>query len=370
MTVIKEGTQDIAPISENAFKQKIADRNKPQEKPAEAAAPAEIKTEAPQAKVEETKPEAPKEENKGDEKPKRKSIKETLKPFQAKKPDTITDEVEIPEPLKAKFSDFEKKESEYKKQLEDYKKQFEDTDYQILQEAKKSGKDIFDILKEVQGVDPKSVPAAELWENYLKTSGVEGDELGEAMSDFYELKGYEQNLKVKDLREDLSKNQSVLKQEFLNKLKNGAQAEDLKKQKDLEVLVNADKEFKSLADSYIGQEHMGVTGTPEMATSLKNFNLGEFLLKKDGSGIDASKYFALAHHLLFSDLVLDTLENQIGADKFDEYKKEVEVTSGASKSIVRAPQGDQKTQSAQEVREHIHANMKPVSIGHPSVRMS
>jgi len=374
---LKQGTATLKPISQKELAEKLSkkaatppveksptavdDKGKLNNTVVEEPKIAEpIKTEA---KAEGEKTEVKEETKPAEEAPKTK-LRDKVKPFSKVKPPDLKaeGEVVISPTLKAKLEALEQENLSLKKR-------FEDPEFQIIEEAKKSNKDIFDVLKEIEGTDPKTIPAKNLWEDYLKSKGIEGDKLTKAMDAFDNLEDYEQDLKVSDIRDQRIKDKGTLKEDFLKKLREGSNQAAQETQKNTEQVNSLKKGIADLANDYIGQEHLGVVGTPQMAESIKNYNLADLIFpKKEDGTLDDEKVFRLIHYALFGDMMIDNLENQNFAEGFNKLKKDVEVTKGASTGIVRTPQGTTKPKSEKELVSESMSKMRPVSIGHQSIR--
>lgn len=288
-----------------------------------------------------------------DEKPARKKVKEVSKPFFEKKDKIVevkTDE--IPEPLKLKFAEKDKRISELEKLALD-------PDVQIILEAKKSGKDIFGILKDVQGIDPATYSLEDLHKMDLQSQGIEGDDFEEAMEDFRALKPYQQKSVTNPVRKKLESDINSKKESFLSKLKEGTQANNEEQAKQVAAFTKTKQDFNKLCDDYSGKEHYSVVGTPQMVESMKNLiDSGELIPRNEDGSLDAQVLFDLAHYRLFGDLRLENLENQFFSEGVETIEKKVEARGDAGK-IIRMPQGTPKQDV--DVAKETFRTARPVS---------
>lgn len=313
-----------------------------------------LKAEAPKVEVPKVdpKPIEKAEEKPVEEKPTRKKIKEVAKPFFETKEKIVEKQEEIPDTIKPKLA-------EYEKQIAEYKKIAEDRDVQIILEAKKSGKDIFGILKEVQGDDPSKYTLAELKEMELKEQGLEGDDLAEALEDFNDKKPYLQKAETNSYRKKLEAAQEEKKTQFLSLLKEGSEQKAQDTQRHIAAVQKTEAEFNRLCDEWVGKEHYSVVGTPQMAKDMKEFlNDPDGLIPRNEDGsLNAQRLFDLVHYIKYGDLRLENLENQFFAKGYEELEKEVSARGDAAR-IVRAPSG---TPSGNEdVGKKVFQTIRPV----------
>ncbi len=378
---------DIKPISESDMNKKIAEKTAKQiasidnqpipPTPTPQATTTDVKPEIKTPEVKEpVKPEVKAEEKKAEP---RKTIKEIAKPFKRDAKETVVDVKtdEIPETLKPKFEAYQKEIEDYKRTIEQQKLLLDNPDIQTVIEAGKAGKNAIDIFREVMGntVDTKKLTDAQVYELGLKNNGVkpaseldkdsEEPSLEEEMEKFKSMGKLAQKREADAIRQDIEKGNSNVSSTFLNKIKEfntKSDAAKIEEQRKTSIaLERTQKELNDIADAYVGKEHYAVVGTPQMADSIKNFKLSDLIPTNEDGSLNAERLFDLIHYVKFGDLRLAELENRIGADKYDEYRKEVEVTKGASTSIVRAPQGTEQYKTDKEKREYIHAHLAPVN---------
>ncbi len=323
-----------------------------------------------EVKQEEAKSETTVGEN-GEVKTKRRTAKEIAKPFTLEKNKAPEEAGEIPEEYKVKFSAYEKKINELESKVKSYD---EDSGYQLLVEARKLGKDAIDLFDQVKGEDVSKMTDLQLLELDLRKAGVkdegdvDGDEpsLQDELDKFKALPKTARDREINEIRKKYNDSKANVANEFLNKLKT--------KNQEMESVSNADRqaqiaaaqktktELDAIADAYVGKEHYAVTGTPQLAESIKNFDLGDYLLNKDGS-LNTERLFDLKHYCLTNDLRIENLENQFFAEGLESYKQEVDVTGKSAKSaIVRSPQIQASTSNEP-------AKLRAVSAGHESVRV-
>ncbi len=371
---------DLKPISAELLQEKLSKKNAPVVE-TKVETPANTVEQTPVVEkpvVAETKPELKKEEKgtttvgeqgKVEEKPKKK-IKESLRSFTPKGADQApTPENEIPEQFKSKFTEYENKLSESQKRIAELQA---DTDLELIREMKKAGKTAFDIFREAQAEDISKLTDLQLMEKDLRAAGVkpsdevDGDEptLEDELEKFKAMPKTARDREIAAIKQKYETANQNKASDLLNKLKThnqqNEQSANAERTKQIEQAQKTMSEWESYCDSYNGQEHLGVVGTPAMVESLKNVlkNPEGLFLKTDGS-LDVNKLFKAAHFLLFEDLMLENLENQIEAETTKRIMDEVSVTGGAKGNIVRTPQTP--TLTDREVANHIHSTLRPVN---------
>lgn len=374
---------ELKPVSSEQVKQTLEKKN---------AAPVvvETKTEIPattteQKPIVEAKKETPelKQEQKGttkvdekgvviEEKAPKKKTRESLKTFTPKgESQAPIPEGEIPEQFKSKFTEYETKLSESNKRVAELQA---DTDLELIREMKKAGKTAFDLFREAQADDVSKLTDIQLIEKDLRASGVKpAGELAEDSDEpnledeIEKFRALPKNARdreiaaIKQKYEEANKNKASA---LLNKLKTHNQesdkAQNAERTKQVEMAQKTMTEWDSYCDGYVGQEHMGVVGTPAMADSLKNVlkNPEGLFLKTDGS-LDVNRLFKAAHFLLFGEMTLDNLENQVEAETTKRIMEEMSVSGGAKGSNVRTPQTP--TMTDHDAVNHVMNNLRPVS---------
>ena len=310
-------------------------------------------------------------EEKPVEAPKKKSLKDLAKPFTGKPKAEVTPIEEVPEKYKTKLTEYETKVKELADKIKSYE---EDSGYQLLVEARKAGKDAWDLFDQVKGEDVSKLSDIQLYELNLRKSGVkdadditdsEESSIQEEMEKFRSQPKTARDREIAEIRKQYSEANNNKASEFFNKLKtvNQQREETTQSQRnqEIELARKTQESFDKMCDDYIGNEHMTVVGTPQMAESLKNIlrNPDALIPKKEDGSLDEHRLFELAHYVLFKDLMLENLENQFRSEGFNELREQVEVTGGAKTGIVRAPQTSTKTEK--EVKEYIHSTLRPVN---------
>jgi len=279
----------------------------------------------------------------------------------SKKPETFvkakTDVVEVkdgevPPHIQARIEELEKKNADYEKQLSD-------EDVQILREAKKSGKDLFDILKEVEGINPDQLTKEQLYEIDCKEKGLTGEDLEEAMADFEEMKPYQKTAATNVIKEKLRGDVSKKKLNFLAKVKEGTAESATLAQAAIAAAEKTQQDFNKLCDDYIGKNHYGLVGTPQMSESLKNIlkDPNGLIGKNQDGSLNANDLFEFAHFKLFKETLIEEVRSTTYAEAWEEFEKEYGATDGSAK-VVRTPQGT--VMSEKEQFEHTISTAKPV----------
>lgn len=368
---------DIKPASEADLAASVA---KQQAKAQQTQLPIEnttkvepiAKTDAPAAEVKET----PKEQ-KGDtkitpegkvEQPKPVSLKERVKPFTRKK-EAPTPAEEIPPQFKSRFDEYEKKLAEREAKLKEYET---DSDLEVIREAKKLGKTAFDILKEAQGEDISKLSANELYERELKASGIlPADEAGEGaettleeeMEKFKSLPKPARDREIAEIKKKYDAANSDKQSGLLAKLKQANAEKDRAANEQAQAAQAAQqklkKEIDAMADEYIGKEHYAVIGTPQLAESIKNFDLFNWLRNPEDGSINTDKLFDLYHYCLTSELRIDNLENQAVANHHEKLMEDFNGTGGAKTNKIVTPKTPIKT--ADDTFKHLAENLRPVN---------
>lgn len=367
---------DIQPITEQDFQKKVAEKIVEANKPVPTTTSAEPAPSTVTTPIATTDPvtDPVSEPAPVVEQPKRvrKKITEVAKPFHQPasivEPTTTTVIEELPDAAKKKILEFETKLTERDKQLAEARSVAEDEDVKILLEAKKNGKDIFGLLKEVQGIDPDTLTNAQLHEIDQRAKGIDGDDLVESLADFDVLKPYEQKARVAPIKEQLRREQSQKKSEFLTRMQaNSADANAqaaIERDNQAKAWEKTTNEYSQICQSSIGKNHYGVVITPQMAESINSvLKEGLFGKNQDGS-FNAQELFDLAflkRFMIQNPLILETLENQFFAEGVEEIKKEVEVTDGASVQTVRSPQAMGSFKTTKELVDYTIGNARPVN---------
>lgn len=296
-----------------------------------------------------------------------------------KKKDVIVEPDAIPEPFKLQLSAKDKQISELTERL----KILDNPDIQTVLEASKAGKRAWDLFEEAKGdaINTNKMTDAQLYEYELKKAGVkmsseldkdsEETSFEEEMQKFKDMPLSARKREAELIKAKINEEQSTKSETFLSKLRDENSKADTTSAKDraerIEKANRTQTELNELADAFVGQEYAYVVGEPDMAQSIKNFNLSDYLLNKDGS-LDANKLFDITHHILFGSLGEDALSKKIASEKFLEYKAEVEVTGGTSAGNARTPVSKQTNKSDEDLHKEAHSKMRPVSVGHPSIR--
>ena len=354
------------------IQEKISSKPKVESAPVVTTPVVEKPVEQPQRPIEEPNPVAPvdakKEESSGEQKPveqpKKKSLRDFVKPVSKETPKETKSE-ELPEIFKSQLSEKEKRIAELEAIVND-------PDNQIWFETRKSGKEVFDILREVDGINPETLSNEQLREIQLKQDGIEGDDFEEAMDDFRSMKSYEQRTLVKPIKEKLKQDGSLKKQEFMSKLSQHNQQSTQEQAHAQELLRSSQTQALNFGKSLIGKNHMGVQVTPEMVKSVENSILKDGLLDTNPDGsLNSEQLFNLAFlkkFFLDTDLIITAIENYAGSEVAQSIEEKVGVTGSEAKTNrapVVAPLTDEET------RKHIVQTIRPVQnqYGNPSVRV-
>ncbi len=339
---------DVATASRKPATAKVP---KPAEVPAETPKPAAETTPVPAPAAEAPPSPAPKKEDAPVVEPPKSPV-EKIK-AKAKKAETFIKKDapvveaapnEFPEAVKLEIEKYKTQASEAQKNAE---KLLSDPDIQILLEAKKSNKDIFAVLDEVKGVDPKTIPLEDLHKMDLQEDGLSPDEIESELEEFRELSPAKQKIATNERRKKLEAQSANKKQNFLSALKTDNEMSDVERSAAAklqeELATKTKTEFTKLCDDYVGKNHYGLTGTPQMAESLKNIlqNPNGLIGKNQDGSLNASELFELAHFKLYKDLLFEELKNSAYAEAYEELEKDFAAT-GSNVPQVRMPQGADK----------------------------
>lgn len=367
------GKQVLQPISESEVKAKMIAAAK------EAAPPKPIETpldpqgivepivdgKLPEVKTEE-KPAEVKLDDKGNpivetsvEKPTRKKVKEVSKPF-FKTEEKIVDPQEAATPDK-----FKEQLSAKDKEIAELRAIVNDPENQTFFEIRKAGGTAYQYLKESEGVNPDTIPLADLHAMDLKSQGLNDEEIAEEVAEFNTLSSSKQKMLTNSIKSKLKSEAENKKGEFLSKLtthnKTQSEQSTAEQQKQQVLSDKLETDYNKLVDDYVGQEHYSVVGTPQMAESLKKLlkDPNGLIPKNEDGSLNAQVLFDLAHYRLFGDLRLENLENQYFAAGVEEIEKKIEARGDAGK-IIRMPQGTPQQQNV-DVERETFKSARPVS---------
>lgn len=296
-------------------------------------------------------------------------IKEISKPFFEKKAEPKEAKADIPEEIKGKLSEYEKKIAEYEARLN------KET-YKIVDEAEKAGKTIFDLFEEFRSEDITKLSPEEIYKRELLKAGTkpadqmdpdsEEPSLEEEMQKFRDMPKIARDREINAIKKQYAEDKNNSTNAFLSKLSAENQKRDAAAQAERErqdaMTAKAVQDYNALCDQYVGKEHYSVVGTPDMAKSLKNILQdpinGLIGTNQDGS-LNIEALFDLAHYKLFKDLRMENLENQFYSQGHEDLAKIVEARGGEQK-VVRSPQPSGNAAPSP---------LRPVDVGHPSVHV-
>lgn len=147
--------------------------------------------------------------------------------------------------------------------LAELEKTFADPELEAFAAAKKQGKSIKEFYNEVVGTDYDNLTPEALQELKLKSLGVEGDDLVEALEAFSSLPKWDKVERTSALKTELKSKQS----DSLKRFSIDAKAQEKSRQENIQKQV---QEADAFAKSLIGKKMYGIEITPSIANDYKN----------------------------------------------------------------------------------------------------
>lgn len=194
-----------------------------------------------------------------------------------------------------------------RKQLAEYEtrlKQLQEVpEVLAILEAKKSGKEVTEVLKEFVGTDFDKLTPRELKELDLKSKGFNEEEVKELLEEFDEKSTAKQKLETLDIREKLKSEQKSKMEQLL---KNVPQQQTTINPKEIKIQENyqkAESEVNNL-DTLVGQEVYGVTLTKEIVDSVKNAIANEWVKGDAENGFDIPGSFDFHFKAKYTPLIV------------------------------------------------------------------
>lgn len=305
------------------------------------------------------KPEQPKpgEDEKTEEKPddkpvaEKRTLRERLSPFRDKTEDKKSED--SPEQLKSRLQELEEK-----------AKLLEDPAIQAVLEAKKSGVDLYDLVKKEAGTDYSKLSDSEIYKLSLDKSVFKS----EKDKDFDEQ--VHQSIEAEMERFDnqtsfLKRQQASLIREELEShdRQNHGKLFNFKTEPDPQIIKTYEQfgnDLKNYAQRLDGQIHYGVRVTQDMIRAVIKDIVNPQDPKTEDGRIDATKKFDDAFWVRYRDLILNEV---IEDTKYEVIHKEADETEAKPGSAVhtRPPDIPEKPkQGSEEYAKLVSESLKPI----------
>jgi len=218
---------------------------------------------------------------------------------------------------------------------------------QAIVEAKKSGKEISDVLKELKGVDYDALTPEQLYEHDLKTKGFSEDEIEELKFDFLSQTTAKQKLQTLSIKDNLKYEQSL-------KIQN-IQQRNLESQKQQDELINrnvqkAQTELDSLSAQLENKEMYGVVLTKEIINSVKDAINNEKVIGDSINGFDIQKSFEENFKSKYFNLIVKT---NVQMERAKTMEKALNEVSRPDANITSRQGNETNTNESAEVRSTV-----------------
>lgn len=296
---------------------------------------AKVEPPATPAKQEEKKPE-PKAETPPAEKPEivkpKNKVKETLTSFFDKK----ISNGEEPKPKGISQEEYDS-----------LKKELDDPAYKIIKEAKANGKDLFEILEEIKGVDPAQMSEEQLYRYELSRNGITQPEEQDAeWESFQGMSKLSQKKEIEAIKRTLTGDREQRIKEFYGKVSAPDPNQKLRHEQAQRDAV----EFSDTITSFIDKEVIpGVVFTKDIAQKIiDRYAKNEAMPKKADGSIDAQALITRDIKAEMFDLCMETLSEHSKAEGIQEILNEVEATPNSRTQVSRPPEPIHKLQKGDE----------------------
>jgi hypothetical protein len=364
--------ENIVPIKDDAHLNAILEQNK-------ITTPAEVKKDVKQEPVKDGKTAditplttAKKEEAKPEVTPTaEKPAEQTEKPLVPKQKlrDKIKgDFLSKPDVTKSTPSTPTRTVEEIQKEYEALKAELDDPAVQIVREAKKNGKNIFQVLEEVKGINPDSMSAEQLYEYELRRNGIkpenevtdpEAPTIEGEMAKFKEMSFVARNREIQSIKNQLKGDAELRQKDFLTKIRHV----DPQAAKEQENLSNSFKNYGDLVDSALDQEIYTIKITPDVQKRLKDVFIQNKLIPKTAEGLlDHRAMLELAILSEFKDMIIDNIESANYAQGVEFIANEVEATPASETQNSRPPEIQTRLrEGTEEYAKEISQNLRPLN---------
>ena len=297
--------------------------------------------------------------------PKVETVEKVETKVEAKVETTETPEAKVVEPVKKSWFEEEEEKPESKSEpvkvdneLEELRKRLAEIEnrnkeletipeIQAIVEAKKSGKEVSDVLKELRGVDYDAMTPEQLYEHDLKSKGFAEDEIEELKIDFLSQTLAKQKLQTLDVKDRLKYEQSM---KFQN-----AQQRNQEVQRQQEEIASrntqkAQAELDSLSGQLENKEMFGVVLTPDIIKSVKDSIINEKVIGDPINGFDIQKSFEENFKSKYFNLIVKT---NVQMERAKTMEKALNEVSRPDANITSRQGTEQVRDEAAEVRSSI-----------------
>jgi hypothetical protein len=168
-------------------------------------------------------------------------------------------------------------------------------------DAKKSGKEVTEVLKDIIGVDYDKMSSEEIYTLDLKKKGFNDEEIQEALELFNEKSNVQKKLETINLKESFKAEQKAKLSQYENKVQsqeatpqeNPRERNIKKAESDLETLSSLD-----------GKEYLGVTLTKDIIESVKDAINNKFVIGDEDNGFDINASFDHHFKAMYTPLIV------------------------------------------------------------------
>lgn len=215
-------------------------------------------------------------------------------------------------------------------------------------EAKKSGKEVTEVLKEIIGVDYDKMSAEEIYSLDLKNKGFSEDEIQEALEMFNEKSNVQKKLETLNLKEKFKAAQNdklkqyesqVMKQEVATPQESPRERNFKQAESDLNALTTLD-----------GKEYLGVTLTKDIIESVKDAISNKFVIGDEEKGFDINASFDHHFKAMYTPLIVKANVQKAKTESKESVLNEI---TRADKNISQRAGTEQVKDSREEIRGSI-----------------
>jgi len=225
----------------------------------------------------------------------------------------------------------EKKEPVYEPEYLEYLENLKDPQIKAMIEARKQGKSILDLVKEIDAEDPSKLDRRQLWEKHLEESGLNEEEKEIELDKFDGMSPLEKANIVKPIKEELLKQYNDKLEQFVTSTKK--QDEDYKA-----VIQKNGQEAVNQLESVLAQkEILGLELTQERKEAIRNHVLNNTMPDKSGN-YDWKKTFNSFLHESYAEAIVKAnirkAETKAKVEVFKEFTRPSKETASTSASAL------------------------------------
>lgn len=212
-------------------------------------------------------------------------------------------------------------------------------------EAKKSGKEVTEVLKELVGVDYDKMSAEEIYSLDLKNKGFSEDEIQEALELFNEKSNVQKKLETVNLKEKFKAEQrdklkqyesQITKQEVNQPTESPRERNFKQAEQDMNALTTLD-----------GKEYLGVTLTKDIIESVKDAIANKFVIGDEENGFDINASFDHHFKAMYTPLIVKANVQKAKTESKESVLNEI---TRADKNISERAGTEQIKDSREETR--------------------